>query len=157
MKQFIVFFVALFCALGASAQLNTKEKSFANSVIQFLAKEGIRSEFDKDEDIAFKLEETLYWISVKEEEEGYYFVTINRTPVDCEDADILAVRKAVNEVTKSYKVAKAYYSETNNDVRICAEGFYKRATDFTQFFSRYISILENIDEDLKEYYSEYSE
>lgn len=157
MKKLAILFVAIFCAISASAQLNANEKAFINRVKQYVTKEGYRPEIDKDEDLTFKKEGTLYWVRVREEDEGYFYVTLNHAPVDCEDANLYAVRKAVNDVTMNYKVGKAYYSETNNDVPLSVEGFYKNANDFTQFFSRFMSILENMDEDLKEYYEEYNQ
>ena len=157
MKKFVILFIALFCTLGASAQLNKKEKSFLNNLMLFVTKEGYRPEIDRDEDLSFKKEGMLYWIRVREEEEGYFYVTINQSPVDCEDADITAVRRAVNEVTKSYKVGKAYYSEVNNDVPISIEGFYKNVGDFTQYFGRYMNILQNMDEDIKENYDKFKD
>lgn len=157
MKKLAIFFIAIFCALSANAQLNSNEKAFVNRVKQYVAKEGYRPEIDTDEDVSFKKEGTLYWVRVREEEGGYFYVTLNHDPVDCEDANLYAVRKAVNEVTKSYKVGKAYYSDTNNNVPLSIEGFYKAAGEFTQYFERYMSILDNMDEDLKEYYEEYNQ
>lgn len=156
-KKLTLFFIALFCAIGANAQLSSNEKAFANRIKQYITNEGYRPEIDKDEDVTFKKEGTLYWVRVRQEDEGYYYVTLNHAPVDCEDANIYAVQKAVNEVTKNYKVGKAYYSETNNDVPLSVEGFYKNANDFTQYFSRFMSILENMDEDLTEYYEEFDQ
>lgn len=157
MKKLLILLFAAFCAVSASAQLKASEKSFLNRVKTYIADEGYRPEIDEDEDVIFKKEGTIYWVRVREEDGGYFYVTFNHASVNCEDARLSAVRKAANEVTKDYKVGKAYYNETNEEVRLTIEGFYKTAGDFTHFFPRYISILDNMDEDLKELYEKYTE
>lgn len=156
MKKILFLFVAMICVLTANAQLNSNEKAFQNRVKTYLSNEGYRPEIDKDDDITFKKEGILYWISISEEDQGYFYVSFHRMAVDCEDANIYAVRKAANEVTRQYKIGKCYYNEANEECGLSIEGFYGTAADFNKYITRYLKILDNMKEELTDLYDEYS-
>lgn len=159
MKKIIAFlFVAVF-ALTTNAQQSAQSsnvKNFVNSVKTYVSKEGYRPEIDDDGDISFKVEDTTNWIRVNEEEGGYYLVRYFHF-VDCEDAEPGAVILAVNQVNQEYKLGKCYYDTDEEEVCLKVEGFFSSAKEFTKYFTRFTSIISDMDEDLSEYYSDYKE
>lgn len=159
MKKIITFLFIAFFALAASAQQSTQSsnvKNFINRVKTHVANEGYRPEIDDDGDISFKVEGITNWIRVREEEGGYYLVRYFHY-VGCEDAEAVAVIMAVNQVNQEYKVGKCFYDSEEEEVCLKVEGFFSTANEFTKYFTRFTSILDNMDEDIKEYYSNFAE
>lgn len=160
MKKILLLLFCVVGSLAANAQssstqsLTQKERSFMNSLKSYLSKEGYRPEIDEDNDLAFKKEGDTYWITVAEEEEGYYFVRL-ASSMSCEDTNLDAVRKAVNKVNGEFKLAKAYITDSEQSILFVIDSYCYASGDFTKFFSRYMQMLSDVDDDLKDYYSEY--
>lgn len=154
---FILFLVAGSLAANAQSSLTQKERSFINSLKSYLSKEGYRAELDEDNDLTFKKEGDTFWITVTEEKEnyGYFFVRLT-SAMSCEDTNLDAVRKAINKVNGEYKIAKAYISDSEKSILFVMDSYCYASGDFTKFFSRYMKMLSDVDDDLKDYYSEYN-
>lgn len=156
MKKILLLFVFVVGALAADAQteLTEKERSYMDKLKVYLTEEGYIAKLDEDNDLAFKKEGDTYWISVTEEKSGCYFVRL-ASSMGCEDTNLDAVRKAVNQVNSEYKLAKAYLSKTEKNIQFVIDAYCYTSEDFTKYFAKYMDILDDVDGDLKEYYGNY--
>lgn len=144
---------SFFCLMGAHAEMNQSEKAIQNQVKSFLAKEGFSPYVDSDGDLAYKKEGTLYWYTIRQNNDGSYFITINHEDLNTTDTNEYNVLRAINQVSGEYQAVKCYL--WNSKVKVRIEFYASTASDITKYFYRHMSILKDANEDCKKYYAEY--
>lgn len=142
-------------AISSFAQMNSGQRSFANSLMSFMREEGFSPSLDDDDDIQFKKEGTSYWISIGED--GPFYVTLMRGNMGCEDADKNTVIAACHNANKTLRAGKAYYLENSNSVKIACEMFCASAEDYKYIFYRQLRCVDAYYNTVKEYYNEHED
>lgn len=153
MKKLLFTLALVFITMGANAQMSLS--SFKSSVKSQVAKLGYVPSYDSDGDIQFMVEGDDCWIIASQEDDGYFYVVMDFDPLSCTDTNTSAVLQAVNRVTREYKVGKCYYSTQYKKVHMRIEFFCATPNECMKYFSRYLKILRNMQEDVKDYYEEY--
>lgn len=157
MKKFIFAVAALLICVAANADLTSTERVFLNSVKNYLTEEGYKPSIDEDDDLVFKVEGTTYWVTVSDEpmgDENYFYVQVC-TDMGAHDVNLDAVRKAINQVNREYKVGKCYLTPSQESIMIKITEFCYSSHDLIKFLSRYVKILDQMNSDLSEYYDQY--
>ena len=159
MKRIVFAIAALLMSVAASADLTSTERVFQNSVKDYLTEEGYKPSIDEDEDLIFKVEGTTYWVTVKDEPVGYdnYFYVQVCTDLGSHDVNLDALRKAINQVNREYKVGKCYLTPSEESIMFKITEFCYSSHDLIKFLPRYVKILNQMSSDLTDYYSKFEE
>lgn len=123
-------------SLPIAAQSETElQKLYINILDQIK----VNGEVDGDGDVQFSYEDRSYFLEVNENDTEFYRLVLpNIWPIESE-LERLKVFKAVNEVNKTKKVAKAYV--TNDDVWITVEMFIDKPDNFIGSLERQFKVI----------------
>lgn len=132
----IVLVLATGFSLPLAAQSETELQELYTNVLDQIDVEG---EVDGDGDIQFSYDDRSYFLEVNENDTEFYRLVLpNIWPIESE-LERLKVFKAVNEVNKTKKVAKAYI--TNDNVWITIELFIDKPDNFIGSFERQFKVI----------------
>ena len=123
------------------------------SVLEALNEEGYEAAIEDDGDISFEAdEETFYVCFSEDEDDDEYFRVIWLS--DSFEADRRAeLLDKLNELTLSYRVAKAYLSDADDGTCFvtCAVETYADVETFVQYLPDYISLLQEAAGEVEEF------
>jgi hypothetical protein len=140
MKFSRLILIVLVLATGFAAPLAAQtETELQELFIGILAQINVEGEIDGDGDIQFEYEDRSYFLEVNENDTEFYRLVLpNIWPIESE-LERLKVLKAVNEVNKTKKVAKAY--TTNDNVWITVEMFVDKPDNFIGSLERQFKVI----------------
>ena len=112
--------------------------------VEALEEEGYESQIEEDGDISFEVDEDTYYVCfASEDDEQDYFRVIWLS--DSFGADRRAeLLDRLNELTLSFRVAKAYLSDADDGTCFvtCAVETFAEVDSFVQFLPDYIGLLQ---------------
>jgi hypothetical protein len=108
-----------------------------------LREEGYAPSIDKDGDIAFKREGYSYFVVIGKSDPAFLYVLLPNIKSLGSDADRRRAAEAVSYANNKTKVAKAYFSGSQNQyVSIGAEIFLENPDHFAVLFRRLIGTID---------------
>jgi hypothetical protein len=132
----IVLVLATGFSLPLAAQTETELQELYTNILDQIS---VEAEVDGDGDIQFEYKDHSYFLEVNEgDTEFYRLVLPNIWPIESE-LERLKVFKAVNEVNKTKKVAKAY--AVNDNVWITVEMFIDKPDNFIGSLERQFKVI----------------
>ncbi len=154
LKVFMMAFVCLFATmpLFAQSELSPNAQNFRKEVISYLESEGYKPYIDEDDDLCFKVDGTLYWITLGDGDgEKPVYIEFHRTGLGHEDANPDEVLQTANHINLTKKCVKASMGKKSTAFTIEMLSFSAR--DFSRTIPRCIGLLQGSYEEAKEYYS----
>lgn len=111
MKKLVLTFVLAVCSICALQAQNIQ-----SSIMSYLRNEGYAASYDSDGDIQFKLEGNIYYVIVKELDEGYAYVEV-RAPFEV-DSSFNELLSMANELNRGKYICKcsAYQDDAGTNV-----------------------------------------
>lgn len=151
LKYFTAIIMSLFLfGISYAEELGITQKKFRASLQEFLKEEGFVPIIeDGDNNLYFKKEGTLYWISFGGTSPTY--IELHRSGLKCEDTDNSLVLQAVNAANRKVRSAKAMFNDTS--VTFAIEMYCHSPEEFKYIFYKCLNELENIKESVTEYYN----
>ena len=153
MKKIQMMLLALFglvTVLPASAQMSSDARRFQNRVKNFLNNEGYNAYVDEDDDLCFKYQGEIYWISLDDGDNNSVYVEFHAPGWNIQGKNRRAVLDAANQINKGKKCVKA--SVFDNSVAFTIELFAYDPTDFCKTIDRCLRVLTSAKEDCIDYY-----
>lgn len=140
MKFSRLILVTLVLATGFTLPMAAQSESDLQELyIGILAQINVEGGIDGDGDIEFEYEDRSYFLEVNEDDTEFYRLVLpNIWPIESE-LERLKVMKAVNEVNKTKKVAKAY--AVNDNVWLTIEMFVDKPDNFIGSFERQFRVI----------------
>ncbi len=136
-KLFLLLFLTIGLSCSLSAQTESDLQTLYLGVLEQISLEG---RVDGDGDVQFEYEDKTYFLEVNESDTEFYRLAMpNIWPIESE-LERLKVLKAVNEVNKTKKVAKAYV--VNDNVWIAVEMFIPKPDTFISSLERQINVIQ---------------
>ena len=108
MKKIVI---ALLLTLGAFGML--RAQSIESEIMSYLRTEGYVPSYDSDGDIQFKKEGCIYYVIIKDSDEGYSYVEV-RVPFDASDMSLSDLRSFATELNTSKYLCKCSAYANNN-------------------------------------------
>lgn len=157
MKRIKLFLavVCLFAALPAMSQnLTPLAQRFQDKVKSHLQTEGYSPYVDEDGDLCFKVEGTLFWITLADGDDNTdpVYVEFHRSGLNIEDADRGEILQTANYINLNKKCVKASVGEKNLVFTI--EMLYFNGAEFNKTIKRCINLLNSCAEAAKDYYND---
>jgi hypothetical protein len=122
--------------LSLAAQSETELQEL---FLEILDQINVDGEIDGDGDIQFEYKDRSYFLEVNENDTEFYRLVLpNIWPIESA-LERLKVLKAINEVNKTKKVAKAY--ATNDNVWITVEMFIDKPDNFIGSLERQFKVI----------------
>lgn len=111
MKKLVLTFVLAVCSICA-----LQAQSIQSSIMTFLRNEGYAASYDSDGDIQFKMEGNIYYVIVKDLDDGYSYVEV-RAPFAV-DTSLSELYSIANELNRGKYICKcsAYQSNDGENV-----------------------------------------
>ncbi|WP_052333966.1 YbjN domain-containing protein [Neolewinella persica] len=140
MKFSRLILMTLVLATGFTLPLAAQSESDLQELfIGILAQIKVEGKVDGDGDIEFEYQDRSYFLEVNENDTEFYrLVMPNIWPIESE-LERLKVLKAVNEVNKTKKVAKAY--AVNDNVWLTVEMFIDKPDNFIGSLDRQFKVI----------------
>ncbi len=134
--RILVVISSLLLGHGLGAQSN-----FTSLYLDFLEKESIPAQIDRDGDIEFDLFEKTFYILIEQDDPGFFRMVLpNIWPIE-NDKEYLTVLKACNQANKEAKAVKIY--TTNDNVWLATELLLEKPEQFTSIFYRALDEMEH--------------
>jgi len=154
MKKFLFSLIGLMAfASQAQAELTGDALRFRNNIKSFLQEEGFSPYVDSDDDLCFKKEGNLHWISFSNSEKPVY-VRFNRATTNCEGWDIPRLLEVLNDVNRDYRCIKATLSSNQEYISYAVESYYYTPEDFKYSFYKYLDVLNSCRDIVNDNYRE---
>lgn len=150
-KLLIVITVLASFVCQVRAELTGDALRFRNNIKSFLQEEGFSPYVDSDDDLCFKKEGNLHWISFTGDKPVY--VRFNRATTNCEGWDLGRLLQVLNEVNRDYRCIKATLSEDQTYISYAVESYCYAPEDFKYAFYKYLNVLNNCRDIVNENYN----
>ena len=153
-KLFMLAFVTMFVTMPVLAQseLSAAAQNFRQTVMTYLKNEGYQPYIDDDDDLCFKADGTLYWITLGDGDNRPVYVEFHRSGLNIEDANRDEILQTANYINLNKKCVKASMGSKNLVFTI--EMLFYSAKEFTRTIPRCIGLLDSCYDAAKEYYRE---
>lgn len=141
-KLFMLAFVTVFSTMPAFAQkeLSPNAEDFRKNVFSYLENEGYKPYIDEDDDLCFKAEGTLFWMSFDNgDEQRPVYVEFHRSGLKLEGADRENMILTANFINLKKKCVKA--SVGSKTLSFSIEMVYYDAAEFTRTIPRCMEFL----------------
>ena len=111
MKKLVLALLMTLCTLGA-----LRAQSLQSDIMSFLRTEGYSPSYDSDGDIQFKKEGYLYYVIVKDIDDGYSYVEV-RVPFGISDMSLSELQNIASELNTAKFLCKcsAYRDDSDGD------------------------------------------
>lgn len=111
MKKLVLALLMTLCTLGA-----LRAQSLQSDIMSFLRTEGYAPSYDSDGDIQFKKEGYLYYVIVKDIDDGYSYVEV-RVPFGISDMSLSELQNIASELNTAKFLCKcsAYRDDSDGD------------------------------------------
>lgn len=111
MKKLVLALLMTLCTLGA-----LRAQSLQSDIMSFLRTEGYAPSYDSDGDIQFKKEGYLYYVIVKDIDDGYSYVEV-RVPFGISDMSLSELQNIATELNTGKFLCKcsAYRDDSDGD------------------------------------------
>lgn len=106
MKKIALTLLLTFCSICA-----LQAQSIQSSIMSYLRNEGYAATYDSDGDIQFKMEGNIYYVIVKDLDEGYSYVEV-RAPFAV-DASLGELYSIANELNRGKYICKCSAYQDN--------------------------------------------
>ncbi|MBR1838423.1 MAG: hypothetical protein IJ786_02585 [Bacteroidaceae bacterium] len=148
--QTLLMAVMLLAVLPVSAQMSSNARSFQNSVKRYLSNEGYSPYVDEDDDLCFKYQGDIYWITLGDGNNNSVYVEFHAPGWNISNLNRRKVLEAANSINYGKKCCKA--SVGDNYVTFTIELFAYDSSDFCKTIKRCLSVLEASREECIDYY-----